>query len=173
MVIVMARSRAGFFPIRSAFPDLAAGRRPHCRFRGLLKLHACYGLPDCSPTIRGLCREVSIRPVTRTNRSPAIESNHQLFEWVLPPLVFSPLGAHTRPSAPPEHWGVQRKCRSSRTQLKSRVPVNASWPGSEIPSRYLARPRNRHRQLAINRDLPYSAFTTAISLGATVLYVVI
>jgi hypothetical protein len=99
LVIEIARSRAGYFPIRSAFPDLAAGRRPHCCFRGLLKLHAYYGLPDCSPTIRGLCRGVSVSPVTRTHRPPAIESNHQLFEWVLPPLVFSPLGAHTRSPA--------------------------------------------------------------------------
>jgi hypothetical protein len=38
---------------------------------------------------------------TRTYRPPAIESNHQLFEWVLPPLVISPLGAHQRPSALP------------------------------------------------------------------------
>jgi hypothetical protein len=50
MVIVVARSRARFFPIRSAFPDLAAGRHPHRGFRGLLKLHAYYGLPDRSPT---------------------------------------------------------------------------------------------------------------------------
>jgi hypothetical protein len=42
---VMARSRAGFFPIRSAFPDLAAGRRPRCSFRGVLQLYACYCLP--------------------------------------------------------------------------------------------------------------------------------
>src|ERR1017187_407167 len=101
MVIVMARSRAGFFPVRSAFPDLAAGRRPHCRFRGLLKLYACYGLPDCSPTISGLCREVPISPVTRAHRPPAIESNHQLFEWVLPPLVIGPFGAPTRSPALP------------------------------------------------------------------------
>ncbi len=91
----------GFFPFGAAFPGLASGRRPHCRFRGLLKLHACYGPPDCSPTIRGLCREVSIGSVTRTHRSPAIESNHQLFVWVLPPLVISPFGAHARPPALP------------------------------------------------------------------------
>jgi hypothetical protein len=94
MVIVMARSRAGFFPIRAAFPENAPGRHPHCSFRGLLRFHTHYGPPDCSPTIRGLCREVSASPVTRTHRSPAIESNHQLFEWVLPPLVISPFGAH-------------------------------------------------------------------------------
>ena len=50
MVIVVARFRARFFPFHAAFPDLAAGRRPHRRFRGLLKLHAYYGLPDCLPT---------------------------------------------------------------------------------------------------------------------------
>src|ERR1700733_15861459 len=90
MVIVGARSRAGLFPIHSAFPDPGPGRRPHCSFRGLLELYSRYGPPDCSPTMRGLCREVSISTVTSAHRSPAIESNHQLFEWVLPPLVFSP-----------------------------------------------------------------------------------
>jgi len=51
--------------------------------------------------MRGLCREVSTSTVTRTSRSPAIESNHQLFAWVLPPLVISPFGAHARPPALP------------------------------------------------------------------------
>jgi hypothetical protein len=101
MVIVLARSRAGFFPIRTAFPGFATGRRPHCSFRGLLGFHTHYGPPDCSPTLCGLCREVPISPVTRTHRSPAIESNHQLFEWVPPPLVISPFGAHAKPPAPP------------------------------------------------------------------------
>ena len=102
MVIVLARSRAGFFPIRTAFPGFATGRRPHCSFRGLLGFHTHYGPPDCSPTLCGLCREVPISPVTRTHRSPAIESNHQLFEWVPPPLVISPFGAHAKPPAPPD-----------------------------------------------------------------------
>src|ERR1019366_7415697 len=47
------------------------------------------------PPFRGLCREVPIRPVSQPNRPPAIESNHQLFEWVLPPLVICPFRAHT------------------------------------------------------------------------------
>src|ERR1035438_10074708 len=100
MVIQLARSRAGFFPIRSAFPAHAPGRRPHCSFRGLLELHTHYGLPGCSPTYRGLCHEVSASPVSRARRSIAIESNHQLFEWVLPPLVICPFGAHARVPAP-------------------------------------------------------------------------
>src|SRR5450432_237221 len=81
MVIVLARSRAGFFPIRSAFPSHLMGRLPHCRFRGLLELHTHYGLPGCSPTYSGLFHEVSASLVTQTRRSIAIESNHQLFEW--------------------------------------------------------------------------------------------
>ena len=46
----IARSRAGFFPVDSAFPAHAPGRRPHCRFRGLLELHTRYGLQGRSPT---------------------------------------------------------------------------------------------------------------------------
>ena len=102
MVIVLARFRAGYFPIRSAFPGFATGRRPHCSFRGLLGFHTHYSPPDCLPTIRGLCREVSASPVTRAHRSPAIESNHQLFEWVLPPLVISPFRARAKPPVPPK-----------------------------------------------------------------------
>jgi len=51
-----------------AFPEQRAGRCPHLLFRGLLKLHACYGLRICSPTIRGLCHEAAIPPVHPTKR---------------------------------------------------------------------------------------------------------
>jgi len=93
MIMGLARSRAGLFPIRSAFPDHPPGRQPHRRFRGLLKLHARYGLQGRSPTKSELFHEVSASPVPQTHRSIAIESNHQLFEWVLPPLVICPFGA--------------------------------------------------------------------------------
>jgi hypothetical protein len=33
------------FPATTAFPESLAGRRPHCRFRGLLSVHSRYGLP--------------------------------------------------------------------------------------------------------------------------------
>src|SRR5665811_792349 len=46
------------------------------------------------PPFRGLCREAPARPVPQPNRSPAIESNHQLFEWVLPPLAICAFRAH-------------------------------------------------------------------------------
>ena len=47
----VARSHAGFFPVRAAFPVIGAGRRPHHYFRGLLKLHTRYGLQSCSPIV--------------------------------------------------------------------------------------------------------------------------
>jgi hypothetical protein len=74
---------------RRALPD------PFCRPRilgrvAITLLYSRYGSPDYSPTMRGLCREVSISTVTSGHGSRAIESNHQLFELALPPLVFSP-----------------------------------------------------------------------------------
>ena len=79
----VARSRAGFFPVRAAFPVIGAGRRPHHYFRGLLKLHTRYGLQSCSPTIRGLYREASPWPVSRLGRSQATKFNQQP-PWVGP-----------------------------------------------------------------------------------------
>ena len=46
----LARSRAGLFPNRVAFPERTAGRHPRIFFRGLLKLYSRYGPPICSPT---------------------------------------------------------------------------------------------------------------------------
>jgi len=84
----------GCFPARAAFPVSQAGRRPRLHFRGLLELHSRYGLPGCSPTMRGLCHEASIRSVTRSNRSLATKSYRQLLGWDLPPLVICAVGAH-------------------------------------------------------------------------------
>ena len=79
----VARSRAGFFPVRAAFPVSQAGRRPHLHFRGLLELHTRYGLQSCSPTIRGLYREASPWPVSQLGRSQATKFNQQP-PWVGP-----------------------------------------------------------------------------------------
>jgi hypothetical protein len=49
----------------------------------------------CSP---GLARFQSARLRALMARR-AIESNHQSFEWVLPPLAISPFAAHARPRA--------------------------------------------------------------------------
>ena len=73
----------GFFPVRAAFPITGAGRRPHRYFRGLLKLHTRYGLPSCSPTIRGLYHEAPPSPVSRLGRSQATKFNQQP-PWVGP-----------------------------------------------------------------------------------------
>lgn len=37
----------GFFPVRAAFPVIQAGRRSPLHFRGLLRVHTCYGPQDC------------------------------------------------------------------------------------------------------------------------------
>ena len=90
----LARSRAGFFRIDSAFPASAPGRHhigPFGACSSFTRVTACQ---VARPPFCGLCREVPTRPVSQPSRSPAIESNHQLFEWVLPPLVISPFGAH-------------------------------------------------------------------------------
>ena len=84
----------GCFPVDEAFPVSQAGRHPRHHFRGLLKLHSCYGLPVCSPTLRGLCHEASIRLVTQSNRSLATKSYRQLLGWDRPPLVICAVGAH-------------------------------------------------------------------------------
>src|SRR6516225_5938061 len=56
---------------RSAFPFWQEGRHPHCHFRGLLRLYACYGPSDCSATQGDLCHEASVPPVAQRNRSSA------------------------------------------------------------------------------------------------------
>ena len=77
-----------------AFPVSQAGRRPSLHFRGLLRLHSRYGLPDCSTAQGGLCHEASVQPVTLPNRSSATRSYRQLPGWILPPLVNRAVGAH-------------------------------------------------------------------------------
>ena len=59
------------FPIHAAFPVIQAGRHPRLHFRGLLRLHSCYGPLDCSTARGGLCHEASAKPVTRQGRSSA------------------------------------------------------------------------------------------------------
>src|SRR5947208_11395526 len=92
----MARSRARLFRFHSAFPALAPGRHHIGLFEACSSFTRVTACQVARPPFRGLCHEVSIRPVSQPNRSPAIESNHQLFEWVLPPLVIYPFRAHAK-----------------------------------------------------------------------------
>src|SRR5262249_54472553 len=113
----VARSHAGFFPVRAAFPVIAAGRRPPRYFRGLLKLHTRYGLQNCSPTLPRLYPQAPPRPVTplrpgRLHGSDARKlssSTNNLLEWVLPPLVICAVEAH-----PVSHISFSTPCRGSR-----------------------------------------------------------
>jgi len=81
-------------PSRAAFPVSQAGRHPHLHFRGLLRLHSCYGPSDCSTTQGGLSRGAPAQSVTRQSRPPATRSNRQLSGWYPPPLVIRAVGAH-------------------------------------------------------------------------------
>jgi len=106
----MARSRAGFFRIDSAFPASAPGRHhigPFGACSSFTRVTACQ---VARPPFCGLCREVPTRPVSQPSRSPAIESNHQLFEWVLPPLVICPFRAHAEacPTSSAEFLDIRR-----------------------------------------------------------------
>jgi len=77
-----------------AFPVTQAGRRPWLHFRGLLRLHSRYGLPNCSTAQGGLRHEASARAVTRPSRSSATRAYRQFPGWNLPPLVNRAVGAH-------------------------------------------------------------------------------
>jgi hypothetical protein len=62
------------FSVHAAFPALRSGRRPHCFFRGLLRLHSRYGPLDRSAAQSGICHEAPARPVTQPIRSSATRS---------------------------------------------------------------------------------------------------
>ena len=69
-----AGARVDCFPAHTAFPKWQEGRHPHCHFRGLLRLHACYGPSDCSAAQGDLCHEAPALPVARPSRSSATRS---------------------------------------------------------------------------------------------------
>jgi len=98
-------------PIRSAFPGLATGRRPHCRFEAcssFTRVTACQiARPPYVDFVAG-----SGPPVSRTGRPPAIEFNHQLFEWVLPHWESAPLGHTHDAGATSRHFGARRSGRA-------------------------------------------------------------
>jgi len=64
-------AHVGYLPVGAAFPVIQAGRRPQLHFRGLLRLHARYGLQGCSATQSGLCHKAPTRHVTKPSRLSA------------------------------------------------------------------------------------------------------
>src|SRR5260370_38858607 len=63
----------------------------------------------------------SRQPRSQDCCSPAIESNHQLFEWVLPPLVICPFGARRRISM--RHATVRTPRHGPVNSLIHRLPL--------------------------------------------------
>src|SRR5438128_9668947 len=118
----MARSRAGFFRIDSAFPASAPGRHHMGPFGACSSFTRVTACQVARPPFCGLCREVPTRPVSQPSRSPAIESNHQLFEWVLPPLVICPFRAHA------EACPTRQLARIFHTVVLSAAQQSTAWP---------------------------------------------
>jgi hypothetical protein len=81
-------------PSAWAFPEQQSGRRPRVPFRGLLRLHACYGPLDRSaaqwrPLSRGFSPgSCPPKPLV------SYQINRQFSGWNLPPLVLRAFGAH-------------------------------------------------------------------------------
>jgi hypothetical protein len=92
-------SACWLLPHPHGLPRFRGGSASTIYFRGLLRLHSYYGLPNCSPTTRGLYREASTQPVARLCRSQATRPNQQLSGRVLPPLTICAFGAHPKTSA--------------------------------------------------------------------------
>ncbi len=81
-------------PVRAAFPELRAGRRPQLPFRGLLRLYTRYGPSIRSTAQGGLCRRASIRPVTQPHRLPATGPTDHCPGGTSTHEVITPFGAH-------------------------------------------------------------------------------
>jgi len=134
MVIVLARSRAGLLPDPYCLPRSCAGSASALQLSGPARtLHALRPARLLAHLSVDFSREVSISTVTSAHRSPAIESNHQLFEWVPPPLVFSPFGAHARSPAP-------HGCHNTDTLVTGRILARVGVPRPSRRGRCPARP---------------------------------
>src|SRR5260221_10412702 len=89
-----AGARVDCFPTHTAFPKWQEGRHPHCHFRGLLRLHTCYGPPDRSAAQGDLCNEAPALPVTRTSPSYTTRSIDNPLGGFFLHKKFTPSGRH-------------------------------------------------------------------------------
>ena len=85
------------FSVHAAFPALRSGRRPHCFFRGLLRLHSRYGPLDRSAAQSGICHEAPARPVTQPIRSSATRSIDNSLGGLFLHWQHAPSGRTVRP----------------------------------------------------------------------------
>ena len=100
LVIGLARSRAGFFRMGFGLPRFSAGSAHTLHIsRPARALHALRPAKLLAHLSVDFVARFRSGQFTQPNRSPAIESNHQLFEWVLPPLVICPFRARAKARA--------------------------------------------------------------------------
>ena len=82
-------------PAAAAFPIFQLGRRPHWTFRGLLDVHACYGLSARRAASRPACLEGSDGFVTSTAAPIATGWSDPVAGWELHPLKINSLARRT------------------------------------------------------------------------------
>ena len=82
-------------PAAAAFPFRLQGRRPHWSFRGLLDVHACYGLSARRAAKRPVCLEGSDGFVSSTAAPIATGWSDPVAGWELHPLKTNTLPRRT------------------------------------------------------------------------------
>src|SRR5262249_52591359 len=91
----VARSRAGFFPVRAAFPVIGAGRRPHHYFfeacSSFTRVTAC---TVAHPPYVGFIARLRPGQFPGSGARKLPSSTNNLLGWVLPPLVICAVEAH-------------------------------------------------------------------------------
>jgi hypothetical protein len=115
-----AGARVDCFPARAAFRKWQGGRHPHCHFRALLRLHACYG--PRHPR----------RPLSRGSSpsgcpaAPLVSYriNRQLSGWNPPPLVIRAFARRDRAGAPPD-----RNVSKGLLRLDNATLIHHTRPG--------------------------------------------
>jgi hypothetical protein len=88
-------NRFPFIPSDSGLPHTDARSAPHWTFRGLLDVHACYGLSARRTAMRPVCLEGSDGFVTSTAAPIATGWSDPVAGWELHPLKINTLPRRT------------------------------------------------------------------------------
>ena len=136
-----AGALVGYFPARAAFPVSKAARRPRLRFRGLLKLHSCYGLQGCSPTLQWTLSQGCDPASYPTGPPVSYHVYRQLHGWVLPPMANCADKAHLEiPAARVRtRWPA-----GSNEEGRTHQGCSLSWPSLRGEKSRSHRRRTKH-----------------------------
>ena len=91
----VARSRAGFFPVRAAFPVIVAGRRYITTFEACSSFTRVTACRVAHPPYMGFIARLRPGRFPGSDARELPSSTDNLLGWVLPPLVICAVEAHT------------------------------------------------------------------------------